>query len=325
MKIAAFCIACCIGALMQVSAWAGAAAPCSLQRVAELPVKIEDGRLMIQIQIEDHDAWVLVDTGSPFSLITVRLADTLKLRRSNIEPGRAYDGAGKNLKHFVNIKKLSLNGMVAENQTFIVMGEDDTEELPFDGIFGANFLSAYDVELDVPHGRMSLYLHNRCETPPIYWTQDFADTPFALDASLHMVMTVTLDGKPLRAMLDTGAGSSFLAAQTARRNFDFDPEAGGLKPEGESHFGTGATLTSYSHRFSALDVGGITFHNPELLIIPDKTSKIAREHRGNDSTTLFSDTNQETPLVIGMRQIARIRAYIAYKDGKIYISAGDAK
>jgi len=325
MKIVAFCIASCVGLFMQASAWAADAKPCSLERAAELPVKNEDGRLLIQVQINGRDAWVQVDTGSPFSLISARLANALDLRKSEVLPGRAIDAAGKSLKHFVHIKTLTLGGMTAENQAFLVMGEGDSEERPYDGIFGANFLSAYDVELDIPHGMMRLFLHNRCEAAPVYWTQDFADVPFALDASLHMVMTAALDGKPLRAMVDTGAGPSFLTAQTARHSFDFDPEAAGLKPDGEQRTGSGATLAYYKHRFATLDIGGVGFRNPELFVIPDKTSRIIREHHSLDSNRLFSETNQEVQLVIGMHNLARIRAYIAYKDGKIYISAADAK
>ena len=325
MKAAVLCIASFMALFMQATVWAADTAQCDLQRAAELPVKTDGDMLLIQMQIEGRDAWVQVDTGSPFSLISARLADALNLRKSQTERAIGFDAAGKELRHYVNIRKLSLNGMTAENETFFVMGENDTEDRPYDGIFGANFLSAYDIELDIPHGKMRLFLPNRCKTPPVYWTQDFAEVPFALDASLHMVMTVTLDGKPLHAMVDTGAGRSFLTAQTARNSFDFDPAAAGQQPDGEEKAGSGATLSYYKHRFGVLDIGGVAFRNPEFFIIPDKTSRIMRDHHGHDSDTLFSQTNQQTPVVIGMRQLARIRAYIAYKSAKLYISAGDAR
>jgi predicted aspartyl protease len=327
MKIAAFCIASCVGLFMHAFAWAADAEECKLQRVAELPVKVDEGRLLIQVKIEGRDASVLVDTGSPFSMISGRLADELQLHKSSIASGRAYDAAGKDLKHFVKVKKLMLNGMTAEDQTFIVMGENDGsgEERPFDGIFGANFLSAYDIEFDIPHSKMNMFLHNHCNRAPVYWTQDFVAVPFVLDASLHMVMSATLDGKSVRAMVDTGAGPTILGAQTARRSFDFDPAASGQQPDGEERTGTGAHLAYYRHRFGVLDIGGVQFHNTELFILPDKLSRIARDHESHDITTMQSERNEATPLVIGMHHLAKIRAYVAYGQGTIYISSADAQ
>lgn len=323
--LAAFCLASCLGLLAPATSWGAEAAQCSLQRAAELPVKTDRGRLLIEVAIEGHDAWLQVDTGSPGSLITARLADELKLQRSSISGTRVYDVAGGELQHYVHIKTLTLGGMTAENLSFIVMGEKaPADDRLYDGIFGANFLSAYDVELDVPHGMIRLFAHNHCKTPPLYWTQNFVSLPFVLDASAHMVMTATLDGKPLHAMIDTGASPSALSIAVARRTFDIDPVAAGQKPDGESHTGSGAALVLYKHRFDVLDIGGVSFHNTDLYLIPDKTSRIMRDHNPADMGPA-SETNEITPLIIGMHHLARLRAYIAYESRTIYISAGDAQ
>jgi predicted aspartyl protease len=323
-KVAALCVALLAGLSTRGAARAADTDPCSLQRVAELPVKSDGARLLIQVKIEGRDAWFQVDTGSPVSLITSQLADVLNLRKSSIASGRLLDAAGKNFEHYVRIKTLTLNDMTAENLTLVVMGETGSDkQWPYDGVFGANFLAAYDVELDIPHGKMSLYVHNRCKEPPVYWTQDFVSLPFFLDASLHMVMTATLDGKPVRAMIDTGARPSVLSLQTARRIFDIDPEAAGRKPDGEGRAGSGAPLIFYKQHFDVLDIGGVSFRNTELYLVPDKTSRGIDENRSYEAT-LPSETNQKTPLAIGMRHLARIRAYIAYDSRTIYISAADA-
>jgi hypothetical protein len=255
-------------------------------------------------------------------MITNRFAEELKLHKMPIASGRATDGAGKDMKHYVRIKKLMLNGMTAEDQNFIVMGEASAEELPYDGIFGSDFLTAYDVELDIPHGKMNLFTHDHCKGQVVYWTQDYVAVPFTLDASLHLIMTVTLDGQPVRAMLDTGAGPSILSAQTARRTFDFDPVAAGIEPDGEVMSGSGATLSYYKHRFADLDIGGVAFRNTELEIVADKLSRIIRDHQSVGA--LESEQNQATSLTIGLHHLSRIRAYIAYGERKLYISAADA-
>jgi predicted aspartyl protease len=324
MRIVAVCLASLICLSGQTATWAKDPEQCGLKRVAELPVKSDDGRLLIEVQIEGRDTWVQVDAGSPFSMITNQLAEELKLNKLPIASGRAYDAAGRDLKHYVKIKKLMLNGMKAEDQDLIVMGENApaNEQIPYGGIFGANFLAAYDVELDIPHGKMNLFSPDHCKGRVVYWTQDYVAVPFKLDASLHMVMTVTLDGKTLRAMLDTGAGPTVLSAQTARRAFDFDPAAAGIEPDGNERAGSGTALAYYKHRFSDLDIGGVEFHNTELFVIPDKTSHIIRDHHTYNATA--SETNEETSLVLGLHHLSRIRAYIAYDERMLYISAADA-
>ncbi len=324
MKVAVLCLASLVGAFLQPAARAADTEQCELKRVAELPVTIDEGRLLIQVEIEGRKASVLVDTGSPFSMISGQLADELQLHKSPIASGRAYDAAGKSLQHFVKIKKLTLNGMSAEDQTFVVMGENGSAPRSFDGVFGANFLAAYDIELDIPHGKMGLFLPNHCKQIPIYWTQNFAAVPFVLDASLHMVMTANLDGKSVRAMIDTGAGPTIIGAQTARQAFDVDPAASGQEPDGQEHTGSGASLAYYKHRFGVLDIGGVQFRNTELFILPDKMSRITRDHQSYGLRP-ESETNEATPLIIGIHHLARLRAYIAYRDRMIYISAGDAQ
>jgi hypothetical protein len=218
---------------------------------------------------------------------------------------------------------LTVNGMIAEDKEFAVMGEDNAADAPFDGIFGAAFLAAYDVELDLPHGKIRLFSQDHCKGQVVYWTQDYAALPFTVDASLHAVLQATLDGHLLPTMLDTGATPSTLSAQTARRDFNFDPAAARVEPDGKVFGGSGISLPYYKHRFTNLNLGGVEFHNTEPEVIPDKLSHIFRDHQRLDASA--SEQHLATVMTIGLHHLARIRAYIAYGERMIYISAGDAQ
>jgi predicted aspartyl protease len=322
MKIALFCLAL-LTALAGMPAANAADAPCGLVRVAELPVNIEQGHLLVKMDVDGHEGWFLIDTGSPFNMLSRHMVEALGLTPLPVTPSMlVYDGAGQRLKHFVVAKKLTLSGMTAENKEFVVMGESSTREAPFEGIFGADFLAAYDVELDLPHGKIRLFTQDHCKGQVVYWTQDYAAVPFKIDASLHMVMQVTLDGNSMRAMLDTGATPSTLSAQTARRTFNFDPEAQGIAPDGRDTMGSGASLPYYKHKFGNLDVGGVEFHNTELQVIADKMTQIMRDHARH--TDLQSQEHLPTQVTLGLHHLSRIRAYIAYGERMLYISAADA-
>jgi hypothetical protein len=140
---------------------ANSAPACDLKRVAELETKIEQNDFLIKVQLNDRDSWLNVATASPFSVISRKIADELKLSKKEIESADLYDGAGKTISKFVSIKTVGLAGMKAENVQFLIMGSAMTPPKPgehdFEGGFGAEFLSAYDVELDLLHGKMALF------------------------------------------------------------------------------------------------------------------------------------------------------------------------
>lgn len=302
---------------------AAEAPQCGLKLMAELPVDISHGALLVKLQVDGHDGMFLVDTGSPYSMLSKGMVDAIGLKPLPITPGVVLmDAAGHTLRHYVRPKKLMLNAMAAEDKEFAVMGEESATS-GLAGVFGANFLAAYDVELDMPHGKIRLFSQDHCKGQVVYWTPEYDAIPFAFDASLHVVMHADLDGHSLPALLDTGASPSTLSATVARRDFDFDPAAAGVEPEGHVLAGSGAALPYYSHRFANLTLSGVEFHNTELEVIPDKVS---REMRGRDpSDATESEKHLATPLVVGIHHLARVRAYIAYNEHVVYFSAADAK
>jgi predicted aspartyl protease len=322
MKITAIVLALAAGIFCQ-AALAADAPRCGLKLMAELPVDISHGALLVKLEVDGHDGNFLVDTGSPYSMLSARMVSALGLKPLPITPGLIlYDAAGQQMKHFVTPKKLTLDHMIAENQEFVVMDEHGSGNSPLDGVFGANFLAAYDLELDVPHGKIRLFSHDHCKGQVVYWTQDYDSSPFTLDANLHIVMRASIDGHTLPTLLDTGASPSTLSATVARRDFDFDPAAAGVEPEGRVIAGSGASLPIYKHRFGNLTLGGVEFHNTEFEIMPDKTSWQMRGHDRTNATN--SEKHLETPMIMGMHHLAKIRAYIAYGEGTIYISSADA-
>ncbi len=299
-----------------------AAESCNLQRVAELHADTSRGVLLITIQIDGHDAKVIMDTGSPVNMISPQLAAQLNLPKSSIEGGRVIDKSGHSMRNIVNVHKLGLGGMTAENIPFLVLGEAGGIAPGYDGVFGANFLEAYDVELDLAHDKVNLFMPNKCSVDPVYWTRDYDVVPFRVDASMHTVLRVTLDGEPLTAALDTGASLTTLSQLTARRTFNVDPETSGAVPDGQFSGGTGTPMPFYRHKFSDFEIGGAAFHNTELAIVAEKTNHSIADRRYGDHTD--SEVNMATQVLVGLHHLVRLRAYLAFHDNKLYVSAADA-
>jgi hypothetical protein len=59
------------------------------------------------------------------------------------------------------------------------------------------------------------------------------------------------------------------------------------------------------------------------MIIPDKISRIIRS--GNRPGAAAFEENKTFAVAIGLHHLTRVRAYIAYGEQRLYISAADAK
>ena len=297
---------------------------CSLKRITELTTDISQGELLVKIQVEGHDAWMTVDTGSPLTMVTAHLADTLKLTRFVTDAG-VIDAANKQMNHAVKLHDLQLGALhVNATNGRILVSDEQAIDTHSDGTLGADILMNYDVELDLKHGKIYLYQQDHCAGQVVYWTQDFMSVPFDLDASRHIVFDTTLDGHSFRTSLDTGSTDSSLSTQKARQVFDIDPQGAGTKPDGQFSMGTGGSLPYFRHRFGKLSVAGIDFQNTELLLTPDMRSLQERNRRVSGTVVAPSEINQETPLTLGLHHLMKLRVFIAYRERDLYISAADA-
>jgi Aspartyl protease len=297
---------------------------CSLKRVTELTTDTSHGELLAKIQIEGHDAWMRVETASPFTTISGHLVDTLKLTRFVADAGMV-DMANKQLSRAVKVHELQIGNLHVNTTAANILVSDEEGADPYaDGTLGANILINYDVELDLKHGKIYLYQQDHCTGQVVYWTQDFMSVPFSLDGSRHIVFDTTLDGHSLRTVLDTGSQDSTLSTQIARKVFDLDPLAAGTKPDGQFFVTTGTSLPFFRHRFAKLSVAGIDFQNTELLLTQDMLSTTQRNQQNGLANFVPSEINQDTPLTIGLHHLMKLRVFIAYRERDLYISAADA-
>jgi len=289
---------------------------CPLKRVAQLETRITDDRLQIKVQVNDQDLWMEVSPATPISLISSRMADRLKLSLRDITGAVVIGSNGRHVQNYTRAKTLTLSGMTANNVQFLVMppptaapGSKAEEE--FQGGLGAEFLSRFDVDFDLPHGKIALFSKSHCPGRVAYWTSDYVAIPFKLDNNNHIWFPTQLDGHEFRTLFDTSSEYTSLSTQAARSVFDLDPAGAGLPPDGVEERG----MPYHLHRFDAFDIGGIAFHNTEFRIIPDK------QHREIQNFAGIVDA----PLKLGLHHLAKLHVYVAYDEKVLYVSAPNAQ
>jgi predicted aspartyl protease len=299
------------------------AADCALRKLASFDADASSGQILIDAKIDGKDFSAMLDTGSPYNLMDKGLVDTLKLSMLPLREGWILDAAGQGAKHMVRAHTVLIGDLKTENTPFIVLGENGNGKSHLDLVFGTGFLEANDLELDLAHGKVNMFLPDHCPGQVVYWTHEFVPIPFRILDSGHIILPITLDGAQTYAMLDTGAGLSMLSKRMAESVFNIEFDG---KPDGYATAGTGARLPLYHHVFGTLDIGGIAFHNTEFQISPDKLNRIMLNANNDPHAAMRADADESlnTPIILGMHHIAKLRLYFSFKERMLYVTPANA-
>jgi aspartyl protease len=179
---------------------------------------------------------------------------------------------------------------------------------PLDGVLGADTLSSFDVDLDLPHHRMVFYGKQSCPSAPPAWAEPYATIPARKTFSNHLSFPAQLDGHLIDTFIDTGAQLSVLSSKAAL--------ALGVTEAALSHDRATVTLGAAAerlnshlhrfshmevgHRFSHMEVGGEIVRNP-ALIVADVSLK-------------------DADLILGIDFLGSRRIWLSYGSQQIFLS-----
>jgi predicted aspartyl protease len=283
------------------------AADCSLKLVNTVPIKMahEGQRVVVPVTINGTQKQFLLDTGGVVTQISATAVEELKLPRveSNVKLLDLYGNAST---YAAKVDTLVLGRLGDRNTRLPIMTFKDNDL--FSGILAADYMGKYDIELDFSGGKMNYFSPDHCEGKVVYWpAAAIAVVPMRF-VDHHLNLEVTLEGHPLRAMIDTGAPRTILYMAEARRTFGITAEDGD-KP--------------FEHVFQKLSFEGLEVGNPHIAIIPDKTGS---KDPNNDFVTggrlhRIDDADVSDPvMLIGMNILSKLHLYIAFNEQKIYIT-----
>ncbi len=199
--------------LLSVSACAGGPEPgCSLEKIAELPVDFSHNVPLVTVQINGKPARMIIDTGSDGTVVTQRAAARLGVAAG--PDTRKLGGAGGPATVAVaRADSIAIGSGVEKNERVAIA---DMPNLGADGLIGIDVLVAYELDLDVPNRRATFYRARACADALPAFPGPIIRLPTQQQArSGHIFVSVSVDGEPLRGMLDSGASTSTLSLQSA--------------------------------------------------------------------------------------------------------------
>ena len=192
---------------------------CTLAKIAELPIRVVLNKLIVEGAINGQSVNIMLDTGAS-SLILRPAADRLGLIRQKIRGARAYGVGGESDIDSALVDELRLGDAKLKSRHMMVTGEREIG----DGIaviLGEDFFHVVDVEFDLAHNAVRLFQPKDCDGASLaYWAASGAsEVPIERVAATgpRIFLTVQVNGQPVRALFDSGAGASVLNRSDAAR------------------------------------------------------------------------------------------------------------
>lgn len=286
-------------------------------------VSTKYGRVLVPVSVADRREYFILATAAPLTSISAKLVEELNVPREHSRvkfvglSGQVSDtlatvpsfGMGRLRSQSVRLLVTSAVGGTAETPAGPIVPA---------GALGADFLRAYDTDLDFGANKLNLISRDHCAGDVLYWKSErMARVPMVVLDNDKITFAMTLDGHQLQAILNTAAPMSTINMRTAKNLYGVDNDSADNNSEGKLADGT----TLYSHRFGSLSVDGLVIANPRLVLMPNRAEEAIDRMRRGFRAPLMRPLGQNQPeLVLGMKELRQLHVYIDYHDQAIYFS-----
>ena len=295
------------------------AAECGpLKLVNSVPLTIKGRRVLLPVKINDVEQTFLLDTGGSATQISAPAAQALKL--PVIESGaKMLDLYGHASTQAVRVESFTL-GRLRDRATYMPIWPDPELGVKegFSGLLAADYMGRYDIEFDFAGGKMNYFMEDHCDGKVIYWpAAAVAIVPMVFRQDHHLRIPVVLNGHAFNAIIDTGAPVSTIMADEAKRVFGLAGPAPGDPTS------TGDGPVAFEHAFDTLSFDGVTIGNPRMIVIPNLVGKKDANNgfvTGSRTKRVDDLDATEPPILIGMNVLSKLHLYVAFGEGKIYVT-----
>ena len=292
-----------------------------LKQINAVELVAGPNRALVPVSINGIPKLFLLDTGGDVTQISGEVADELKLIKqdSNLKLLDMYGHASNKM---VRIDKFTLGRLHGENVNMAIQPNPDFGKgTRYVGIFGPDMMGRYDVDIDFGTYKMNYFSPEHCPGHVVYWPHAALGVIPITFHKRHIRLPVQVDGKELRAEIDTGATNTTMRATAAKRVFDIVPETPGNVP-----LNTQGMAAAFGRVFSTLDFEGVAVKNPHIVIVPELIgSKDPNNGTRTDTRAKMVDDLDDRPdMLIGMDILKKLHLYIAFDENKIYISEASA-
>lgn len=242
---------------------------CNLALAAQLPLQVQDHLLVVRAGINGKWVRLIVDSGAERTTISNTVVDRLELPHDARYTTRSLGIGGATTSTDVTIDRLVLGGVhFPVDRVAVGTFKLQTDRgLSADGLLGADILSAFDLDIDVPGGKLTLYRSRVCPDTRPPWPVPAVEITGVRARKDRLLLPFELDNVPGLAILDTGAQGNVLGQDMARRMGLTEQMLARDQPVRQHGVGPAETI-SRLHRFKLLRIGPVAEASPAITVLP---------------------------------------------------------
>jgi hypothetical protein len=246
----------------------GSAAACEVRPSAAVPLDESTPNLIVRASINGKSVPFILDTGAERTVLDAATVQRLGLTRDEWVATTMRGIGGDERQRNVLPQSLVLGGM-ALRPRFLAAGLSlpvghmafgSVGGEPIAGLLGSDLLAGFDLALDGPHQRLTLYEVHGCTGRFLPWTRPYDAVPTLQPVRDTLLVPARVDGRLLLAQIDSGASNSFILEPGMQKLGLTDAML-----DDDQQVGPGS-LTVHVHRFRTMMIGAETITAPDLWV-----------------------------------------------------------
>ena len=247
-------------------------AACRLSPRATISLKRVANGILVPVTINGTTADFLLDTGAERTVVGIEAADRLHVARDEWVSTDIQGAGGRDRRRLGRPASITLGGLALRRHTVaadssVVIGPIPTEVegTAVAGLLGQDFLSPFDLDLDLGAGTLTLYDVEGCSGRFLPWRDAYQAIPAWRPIRNILAVPVRIGGAEVQALLDTGALHSVI---TLPGMIQLGLTAGGTSQV--RGFGPGS-LAAHEQAFAAVQVGSLPAAPMTMVVAPIRT------------------------------------------------------
>jgi predicted aspartyl protease len=242
---------------------------CDLVRVAAARLELARGVWTLPVEINGNRLRLILDTGAERTLLTETAVSRIGMPRDPHHQTRTFGIGGLSTANDALVSSFAIGGSylpvpsVTVGQFALPAGSG----APLDGLLGADVLSAFDVDLDMRDGVLTLYRARDCPLAGPPWLEPYLSLGTIGRQRDRLLVPIMLDSAAGAATMDTGAQHTVVSENLAERagaslsDMAHDQQI-------TAHGASTEQISVRLHRFRLLRIGPSTIADPLLPVLP---------------------------------------------------------
>jgi predicted aspartyl protease len=264
------------------------------QPIAEVPFVFDHTSVIIQVKINGKGPFNMVlDTGSDVSTIDLATAKDLGL---NLKPtGQQATGGGSEKPQIflTQIPQVEIGGLASKNIVAVAVDLSKSSRAlgkPLHGVLGYSVLKNRIVQFDYPKRAIRFYSSSPYPgVDPTASSDRRVVLPFRLGDDSPIIDDVYVNGKKIKAVIDTGGGGTYFALMPeAISSLGLEQEMSQAEPDSRG-VGVNGLITSRKGKIKTLRVGAINVDSPTVIFYPKGVGKDNRKYGGAIGNAFLQD------------------------------------